>query len=228
MAAPKPKGTIIEKHGFRDPELKTKAHDDLVLEVYSNPIKYLSTAWPNSEWDWNTVQQQQHVTEIQERVRESIDFTAKQKKEGNTKFSDVDVDSIKVPEIPEYKEAEVYQKQLEHPIKDRNWIIGFVDLVFHTKVPVIKPSKSLYDPRKEPSVYTIRKTPIITCECVFETFCVEVKTKIPSVGELLRQINMYRSYPLDTHTSKVQWVVACPDDTYREVLDEQGVGFIKL
>ena len=49
----------------------------------------------------------------------------------------------------------------------------------------------------------------------------EVKTEIPSLGELIRQLNMYKSYG-----AKNIFVVA-PDDSHKELLQEQGIGFIK-
>jgi hypothetical protein len=54
----------------------------------------------------------------------------------------------------------------------------------------------------------------------FEVFF-EVKTKIPSVGALLRQINFYKSY------KPGKYVVVCPDDRHKELLANQNVGFIK-
>ena len=49
----------------------------------------------------------------------------------------------------------------------------------------------------------------------------EIKTKIPSVGALLRQINFYKSY------KPGKYVVVCPDDRHKELLASQNVGFVK-
>lgn len=49
----------------------------------------------------------------------------------------------------------------------------------------------------------------------------EVKTAIPSLGELFRQINMYRSYENNP------FCVVCPDDRFAQQIQKQGIGFLK-
>ena len=49
----------------------------------------------------------------------------------------------------------------------------------------------------------------------------EVKTRIQSVGALLRQINFYKSY------KPGKYVVVSPDDRYKDLLASQDVGFVK-
>lgn len=56
-----------------------------------------------------------------------------------------------------------------------------------------------------------------------EQICFEIKTEILSLGELLRQINMYRMH-LPYHDA---FVVVCPDDKFASKLKEQGVMFFK-
>lgn len=52
----------------------------------------------------------------------------------------------------------------------------------------------------------------------------EIKTKIPSAGELLRQLKVYK-----THLTykKQAFVVVSPDDKFSELLKEQGFFFYK-
>ena len=50
---------------------------------------------------------------------------------------------------------------------------------------------------------------------------VEAKSELPTLGELMRQINLYRT----AFDGKV--VVVSPDDTFADILKEQGVTFIK-
>jgi hypothetical protein len=56
----------------------------------------------------------------------------------------------------------------------------------------------------------------------------EVKTTIPSLGELLRQLSMYRQY-LRKHRDEFdpQIVVVCPDARFADKIREQGFGFIQ-
>ena len=49
----------------------------------------------------------------------------------------------------------------------------------------------------------------------------EVKTEIPSLGELMRQLQLYRQY------LRGNWFVVSPDTRFRDTLIEQGVGFIE-
>lgn len=50
---------------------------------------------------------------------------------------------------------------------------------------------------------------------------IEIKTKIPSLGELLRQIRMYQMH------QGGHYVVICPDDRFKEPLASQGITLIK-
>ena len=50
---------------------------------------------------------------------------------------------------------------------------------------------------------------------------VEVKTEIPRVGDLIRQIQFYKRY------STMSWIVVSPDDENAEILKEQGIYFYK-
>lgn len=132
----KPKAkTIIERHGFNDPDRMFLNHDEIQLWVYQNYKTIIDTIWPNAK-----------VTEA----------------------------ALKI--------------DLEHPITERNYVIGFVDL---------------YLP---------------TCG-----IAIEVKTKIPNIGELLRQINFYRTY-----LSGPRWIVVSPDDRYKDILKAQGIHFYKF
>ena len=51
---------------------------------------------------------------------------------------------------------------------------------------------------------------------------IEVKTSTPNLGELMRQINLYRSAE-----AGMNFVVVSPDDRFADVLEEQGIRFIK-
>lgn len=51
--------------------------------------------------------------------------------------------------------------------------------------------------------------------------CFEVKTTIPSLGELIRQVNMYKAYQTG------RFIVISPDDKFVEPLKSQGIDFYK-
>lgn len=53
--------------------------------------------------------------------------------------------------------------------------------------------------------------------------CVEVKSKIDSAGELIRQIRMYEQYVRHVDS----FVVVSPDDRFKSALESQGILFYK-
>lgn len=80
----------------------------------------------------------------------------------------------------------------------REQIVGFLDLF----VNYMKDSNTVE--HQWPSVYF------------------EIKTSIPSVGDLLRQLKFYRHYLQGRDI-----VVVCPDDSCADIIQEQGYYFYK-
>jgi len=66
-----------------------------------------------------------------------------------------------------------------------------------------------------------QRMPRWLCHGSHHDWAFEVKTVIPSLGELIRQIKMYRAY------DKSKFFVVSPDDRFVKVLNEQGIGFLK-
>lgn len=63
-----------------------------------------------------------------------------------------------------------------------------------------------------------------------QTGCVlfEAKTKIDTLGDLFRQLNMYRiGYYAGDGVWRMKFVVVCPDDTEAERIQQQGFLFLK-
>lgn len=54
-----------------------------------------------------------------------------------------------------------------------------------------------------------------------DSTCFEVRTEIPSVGELIRLVRMYQAHVHGT------FYVVSPDDRFQNILHQQGIGFIK-
>ena len=104
--------------------------------------------------------------------------------------------------------------QWEYPIvTDKKFTIGFIDM----KIEIAKYNLVFYsdDDNHEP---TWRQR----CDTQ-KTICFEVKTSIPSIGELIRQINMYKSY-ID---STIAFFVVVPSDEHAKILSSQGIGLVK-
>jgi len=60
-------------------------------------------------------------------------------------------------------------------------------------------------------------------ESLTKTLFIEIKTQIPSLGELIRQMRAYQAFG-DRFTS---YMVISPDDQFETILNEQGFWFYK-
>lgn len=101
----------------------------------------------------------------------------------------------------------IMERKWEHEIieevhyyaSNKKMVVGFVDLFV----------SFLRDIDKEENIWP----------CVY----FEVKTEIPSLGELLRQLNFYKVYL----KSKPTFVIVSPDERFEKVIQEQGFYFYK-
>ncbi len=89
------------------------------------------------------------------------------------------------------------------------WVVGFVDLAVGV--------------RMTRSATVIGSTTPIPSVEIQEIFFLEAKSGQIRLGELLRQINLYRAYGRDGY-----WVVVGPDDRYAELLRSQDIAFIRM
>ena len=100
----------------------------------------------------------------------------------------------------------------ETPVTSRSgyteYIIGFVDLCVQFRVPEL--SVVMLDNGQHEWEGSFLNTAL--------NF--EIKTEIPSLGELLRQIRMYLQY------ARYPFVVVSPEEQYAEQLIQQGIGFL--
>jgi hypothetical protein len=99
----------------------------------------------------------------------------------------------------------VTKKEWEQPIADGKYIIGFADMVVKYEIPTLE----IWE----------RAGKVMMASERMAYF--EVKTFIPSVGELIRQINMYRKYEYGTY------IVVSPDNRFESVLKSQGILFFQ-
>ena len=121
---------------------------------------------------------------------------------------------LAVSELPARNPLDLEGTAWEIPVMSGKYIVGFIDLEI----------KCQYD-----KIDTFNSDECIpgTHRCVvkWETFrtsisaFVEVKTSIPSLGELIRQIRMYQEYQKGTY------VVVSPDARFANALRSQGIEF---
>ena len=103
------------------------------------------------------------------------------------------------------------RKTWERPIKSHNeFVIGFIDMEVVCDVP------EYLDYSGDFPVWKIRH---IEYSLMFE-----VKTSIKSIGEVVRQIQLYKNY---RNRYKDKFIIVSPDDRYVDLLKSQNIGFVK-
>ena len=96
----------------------------------------------------------------------------------------------------------------EYPVNHVNgsykMLVGYVDIVAHIKCKIYFSDTKEYEDAEK---YAF----------------IEIKTQIPSLGELIRQMRAYQNYN-DRRTS---YIIVSPDDRHSETLESQGFYFYK-
>ncbi len=109
--------------------------------------------------------------------------------------------------------AMLENKKWQQPIRNEDRaIIGFVDMVCTMRCDLELPEYYKERSRGKPEV----PRGILNC-------CVMVRPSIPSLSQLFREINTCKVY-LEPPT---QFYVVSPDDRYSDILESQGIMFIK-
>jgi hypothetical protein len=75
----------------------------------------------------------------------------------------------------------------------------------------------------KPNTNNIYVVGFIDVYCKALSIAIEVKTKIPVIGDLIRQIQLYRKY-----MTSPQWIVVSPDDRAAAILKGQGIHYFKF
>ncbi|MFZ6758141.1 hypothetical protein ACO0K9_13105 [Undibacterium sp. Ji50W] len=115
----------------------------------------------------------------------------------------------KCPTLVSKRELEAVLRGRSEGASRYNPILGYGDLLLHCEAHVLGTIESERPRKKEWWVETMR----------FQIL-VEVKTELPTLGELMRQLNLYRE-------SVRHVIVVAPDEKYAELLSEQGILFVR-
>jgi hypothetical protein len=132
-------------------------------------------------------------------------------------------DRVNLLSIPSQKpKIEIKEKTWEHLITgERGYTVGFADMLVKIKVPFLSyPNEGIRGTRYYDPSSNIKN---VEAEVHFSTEYIvfEVKPKILSLGEVIRQIRKYQAHLPGTY------VVVCPDDKFAGRLAEQGIKFVK-
>lgn len=125
----------------------------------------------------------------------------------------------------EITDLKVETIKLEYPVvTSTKFIVGYLDCVISFSFDEGK----FYETSKYERVDGVRKEVITRKkERTYITLCVEIKTKIESFGDTLRQINTYKQYvgKYPNPHGTVYFVVASEDDRYKPQFESQNIRF---
>jgi hypothetical protein len=133
-------------------------------------------------------------------------------------------------DVPPFPPLKIYKKVWEHPLTTtREYTVGFFDLMVSWGRPRLSysgPSTKSFYSSGQGVVWDFWDTwdewqPVWEISFEKKEVAFEVKTTIPSLGELLRQLKLY-----EQHFSGKIFVVA-PEARFAEKIREQGFGFIQ-
>lgn len=192
----------IQQIGFWDSEVSNPDHDAICIWAYKNADAIFRSVQPQKfdrEWSDSDVKYPNHDN-CQGNIDSAKAFIAANPRP-NPRIAKMSLEYV-------LKSYTGYRDSTER-------LTGYADLVIETRAPIIAPS------------YTARRG----SDDIFSGFelqwserapsiLVEVKSALPTLGELMRQIQLYRT------VFNGDFVVICPDDSYAEILAEQGITFI--
>lgn len=184
----------VQQLGFWDTEVSETPHDKIQIWAYENADYIFREVCPDLfERGWRTGD----LPRISSYNAQSIWEAAKVFAEQNPR------------PLPR-----VWRKDIEPVLKrrtgyqDRNeQLVGYADLIFHTHTPIL----TLLDGNDTIGIEWEHGPSLL----------LEVKSKMPTLGELMRQLQLYRT----GFNGKL--IVVSPDDRYASILAEQEIHFIK-
>lgn len=201
----------VPQLGFWDTEVTKPDHDAVCLWAYDNAEMIFRKVCPE-RFDKPWLQDEVHLG-------------------WNEHGDDRRAEAKKFTDANPRPNPRVTKKTLEYVLtrhtgyQDRTaQIVGYADLMIETELPYIYPKYKDWEGNDVFDGFTLGFTTRLDRTRPYAEaprILVEAKSFLPTVGELMRQTNLYRT----AFDGKV--VVVSPDDSYAEILAEQGVTFIQ-
>lgn len=196
--------TVQQRFAFMDQDHKTPKHDEIMLWVDQNTENILQRKY-GTEWN-------------EKAARERFSHFSQLYLKGSK------YENYNMPPLPPKPPIEVVSKEWEYVITNRNRDpVGFIDMAVRFKVPELELISQIGKPTWEISQFPHQRTVYF-----------EIKSRILSLGEVIRKINMYRAYLTDRPISQTYgtplftpFIIVSPDDRFQKILSEQKIGFIK-
>lgn len=204
--------TLRERLAFNDPDRSTPLHDDICLWLDG----WLKTAdgagavvGQRPDSSWNDVITDAIIQEAQECVAHKL-ATLKRVTYRPTGY-DEELQGLErwtVPSLAKPTNARTVETTWEYTVGTERWVSGFIDVMAVLVVENRHPSLGIH---AEGHHYC--KPPFQwSYHAVRETYAFEVKSAIPSLGELIRQVRYYQS----------KFAAS-----YATTLTDQGIGFVE-
>jgi len=230
MAEPKIK-THIQQLGFFDHDLNSSSHDQTMLWLQENINKVINNLYyePIEQWEIDRL-----VNSTKEKIQEHLPELIRRNKhrQGFEKYIDL------INTLQEWDGTEILERTWTRPepkVHSVKWevcvertgrtssdkfTLGFIDMSVSYSTTHFLIKGIPYGQARQNQLSDYALPWMDFSELGYEVYF-EVKSKIESVGALLRQINFYKSY------KPGRYVVVSPDDRHKDLLASQGVGFVK-
>lgn len=248
MAKPKAR-TLQQRFGFLDDDLKTPKHDEIMFWLDENSTEIIEALFECSDWSETVVDIFENralkaVEQLKEEVQRSIDrnkeldydsltHLKKAISNGEHRLSELNRFSS-LGDPPKKQQLQTLRTIWEHPIVSENYkssyTIGFVDFVhvYNEQTLMVKnldfsPERFAPSGDKVPASYALVDGLLPEWHIDYSVINVffEVKSTIPSFGELIRQVKMYQQ-----HVNGL-WVIVSPDDRFANAFPKEGIHFYK-
>jgi len=196
----------IQQLGFWDAEVSKPDHDAVCLWAYENADSIFRTVCPE-RFDQPWLNDEVHLGHGYN--DQSIIELARAFTNANPRPN-----PRVVKKTLEYvlKSYTGYQDKMER-------IVGYADLLIETQCPRVE---AIYKKANSWDEFGILDGFELTWSSDrVPRILVEAKSVLPTVGELMRQIQLYRT------AFRGNFIVVSPDDSYAQILAEQGVTFIQ-
>lgn len=226
--------TLQERMGFRDDELSTPRHDEIMLWLDENAER-LFPSRKGLPWPEETVKELREAAEnfysrdYREKVtaaRNAVYFADEYlmatpvSELGTARMKAMDVAGEAVPKprkilelSPSPQEGSIV-KTWEKPVLSGNYTVGFIDM----EIAYVN-SRLSYGWGPDGGLqWIVKPYPRPVDE---ECKLIEVKPSIRSIGELIRQINTYKTYRAG------EYFVCSPDARFESALKSQRIGFVR-
>jgi len=201
--------TQIEKYGFMDHDLKTPVHDAICMWIEDNAITIINQLGVAPTDEYLTEEEKDYLI----RLYQSFDSSLGRSDEDMERDQEDFLQHLNAYKRQPFK----IHKVTWEPVltNDKKFEVGFLDM----SIAYQRPEITIDSDSREIKTSYVTRTPDQKGFC---RVWFEAKSKIPSLGELFRQLSFYKN-----HINSVEpIVVVSPDTRFKKRIESQGYYFI--